>query len=311
MQDNARKITYGAMMIAMFAILLAVSVYIPILGSITLFFTPLPFILYRLRYDRAPAIFVTVTGMFLSILGGVALIPFALLFGILGFVIGDTVRLGKSKLYTFMASGLTILVITILTYAATVLLLGINVIDVMMESLRESQEMTIAFMERLGEIPEDFTEQLDNMMQTTLMAIPSAFIIASFTLGFIIVLLNMAIAKRIGYETPKFQPFRAMKLPHITVWCYLIILLLPLMTTLEEGSTLALTYINASVILRFLFLLQGISFIHHYMFEMKLPRWGTILSTILAILLSPITTILGILDTGVNLRAWIGKNKSN
>ena len=30
--DNARKITYGAMMTALFAILLAVSFYVPILG---------------------------------------------------------------------------------------------------------------------------------------------------------------------------------------------------------------------------------------------------------------------------------------
>lgn len=37
MQDNARKITYGAMMIALFAILLAVSLYVPLLGSIIMF----------------------------------------------------------------------------------------------------------------------------------------------------------------------------------------------------------------------------------------------------------------------------------
>ncbi len=298
-------------MIAMFAILLAISVYVPLLGNITLFFTPLPFILYRLRYDRGPSIFVMLTGVVVSLLGGMALFPFAVLFGVLGFVIGDTIKSGKSKLYTFMAAGLTTLVIAILTYAATVLLLGINVIDELIKGMRESQETTIAFMERFGEVPEDITKQLDGMIQSTLMAIPSAFIIASFSFGFIIVLLNTVIAKRLGYATPRFQPFRAMKLPHVTVWCYLIILLLPLLTTMEEGSTLALTYVNASIILRFLFLLQGISFIHYYMFEMKLPKWGMILSTILAILLSPFTTILGILDTGVNLRAWIGKNKSN
>ena len=59
MQDNARKITYGAMMIALFAILLAVSLYIPLLGSVTMFFIPLPIILYRLRYDRTSSILVT------------------------------------------------------------------------------------------------------------------------------------------------------------------------------------------------------------------------------------------------------------
>lgn len=312
MQDNARKITYGAMMTAMFSILLAVSFYVPLIGSITLLFIPLPILLYRLRYDRAASILVMAVGIMLSMLiGGIALVPFALVFGPLGFVIGETIKTGKSKLYMFMATGLTLLIIIVLGYVATVLFFGINVIDEFMNMLRESQQQVYSFMVRFGELPEGFEKQLEDMISFYETAIPSMLIVSSFTIALLIVILNTTIAKRLGHNTPKFPPFREMKLPVILVWCFLIVLLLPFFTKLEQGTTMYLTYVNATVILRFLFLIQGISLIHFYMNEMKMSKWLTVISTIIAFLLSQVTVLLGVLDSGMNIRGWIGRKKSS
>lgn len=311
MQDNARKVTYGAMMIALFAILLAITVYVPLFGLITTFFIPLPIILYRLRYDRAASILVVITGIFMSLLGGLALFPFAVLFGLLGLVIGDTIQSGKTKLYTFMASGLTILVISMLTYVATIAIMGVNMIEAMTSALQESQEEMFLFMENYGELPKGIKEQVQTSVDLTLAALPSIFIIGSFSIGLIIVLLNMPLVKRFGHTIATFPPLRLMKLPLITVWCYLLILLLPLFTTVEEGTTLYLLFVNATIILRLLFVVQGISLIHHFMHETKKPKWLTVMLTIIAIPLSPITILLGIIDVGMNIRTWIGRNKSS
>ena len=98
MQDNARKITYGAMMIALFAILLAVSLYTPFIGNVTMFFIPLPIILYRLKYDRTSSLLTLATGVVLSLLiGGILLMPLAFVHGILGFVIADAILNGQIK----------------------------------------------------------------------------------------------------------------------------------------------------------------------------------------------------------------------
>ena len=311
MQDNARKITYGAMMIAIFAILLAITVYVPLLGLITIYFIPLPILLYRLRYDRSASILVTVTGIVLSLLGGIALFPFGVLFGLLGLVIGDTIKTEKSKLYTFMASGLTILIITISSYVVTVIFLGVNVVEEMLEVLQDSQEKMVTLIEGFGEVPDNFTSQMQASMDLAVSSIPAAFIIASFGLGLVIVLLNLALANRLGHSTPKFPPLRSMKLPLLTVWVYLLLLLLPLFITIEEGSTFYLIVVNASMILRALFTIQGISLIHYFLYERKLPKWVTVISTILAVFLAPITILLGIIDVGMNIRTWIGRGKSN
>ena len=107
MQDQARRITYGAMMIALFALLLAFTMYVPLLGALTLLFIPLPITLYRLRYDRLSTLLVAACTWLITLLIGELLsIPSAIVLSAVGFVIGDTVRTGKSKLYVFMETGL-------------------------------------------------------------------------------------------------------------------------------------------------------------------------------------------------------------
>lgn len=310
MQDNARKLTYGAMMIAIFIILSAISVYVPVLGTVTMFFVPLPIILYRLRYDRTASIFVVVTGIVISLIGGILLLPVTFTFGLLGLVIGETLQTKKTKLYTFMAAGLTFLITTIILYVLSIVLFGINMIEELTEMIYTSQKQVLAYLESIGEVPDVLVKQLNDTIQQMLMAIPTAFILSTFGFAFIVLLVTLPVVKRLGHEVPKFPPFRLMKLPLLTVWVYMLVILLPIFMRIEPGSTTELSYVNGTFILRVLFLLQGISFIFHIMHEMKSQKWLTILLTVVAIMLSPLTIILGILDTGLNIRAWVGKNKS-
>jgi len=311
MQDNSRKITYGAMMIALFAILLAVSLYAPLIGNITMFFIPLPIILYRLKYNRSSSLLVVATGVILSLMiGGILLVPFALIHGLLGFVVGETVRMGKTKLYIFMASGLTLLITSLVMYVGAVLVFGFNMIEELMKVMESTQEQVTAFMKRAGGLPDNYDEIVSSTFTMYENTIPSIFILSIFMLAFIIVTLNLSVAKRLKFEVPKFPPFREMKLPVITVVLYGVILLISLFVEMKPGTNLFLITNNATVILRTLFLLQGISFIHYYMNEMKLPKVATVVATIFALLLTPITTLIGILDAGVNIRAWIKKDKS-
>ena len=105
MQKNqSNYLTYGSMMIALFAILLAISVYVPFVGFITSFIVPLPIAWYSAKFERKHAIFVTIIAIIISfIIGGFFGLVFGLLVGPLGFIIGDSIRMNKSKLYMLMA----------------------------------------------------------------------------------------------------------------------------------------------------------------------------------------------------------------
>lgn len=311
MQDNAKKITYGAMMIALFAILLAVSLYTPLLGSVTMFFIPLPIILYRLKYDRTSSLLMLATGVMLSLLiGGIILVPFAFVHGILGFIIGEMIMRGKTRLYIFMATGLALLVSGMGVYVASVLFFGFNLIAELMTAMEDTKERMTSIMSKYGGLPDNYDEVVTSTFQMYEYTMPSIFIIGIFVLAFIILTLNLGVSKRLGFEVPKFPPFREMKLPIITLILYGALLLITLFAAVKPGTNLYLTIVNATTVLRFLFLLQGVSLIHYYINEMKLPKVATVVATIFALMFAPITTMLGILDTGVNIRAWLKKDKS-
>ena len=310
MKDDPRKITYGAMMIALFAILLAIVLYIPPVGIVTMYLTPLPIILYGLRYNRSATILVTMVGIVLSLLvGGIALLSFAFVFGLAGLLIAEMIKMGKSKLYIYMGLGLMYMIMGAITYIGAVLLFNFNFIDVVFTTMRETQDQLASFMGTYGSLPPNYEEMSDSLFTYYEHSIPSAFILSCFVLALLTVVPNLFLAKRLGHEVPKFPPFREMRLPLMTVILYGVILVLNLTVAMEPGSNLYLICVNATVILRMLLLLQGISFIHFYLHKMKLPGIVTVVATLFALLLQPITTFLGILDAGVNIRAWIGKDK--
>lgn len=310
MQDNVRKITFGAAMIALFVMILAVSLYVPILWIITLFVIPLPIVLYRLRYDRASSLLMTATGIILSLLvGGIALTPFAFGFGLLGIVMGETVSLGKTKLYTLMATGLTLLMTSTIMYVVAVFAFNFNVIEEFFLAIEEARKQMATVMEPIGGLPDNYNEMVNSQIAFYETAIPSLYIIGVYVLAFIYTTLNLGIASRLGNKVQKFPPFHDMKLPVMTVILYGVLLLMSLFVTTEPGTNFYLITINATLILRFLFLLQGISLVHYFMSKIKSPKVVTVIVTGFALLLSPITTMLGILDTGMNIRAWIGKDK--
>lgn len=310
MKDDPRKITYGAMMIALFAILLAIWLFIPPVGTITMFIIPLPIILYRLRYDRAATIFVIVAGIIVSLLfGGVAILPFAFVFGLAGFMIADMIKKGKSKLYLFMGLGMLYMIIFLITYVGAVLLFNINFMDQIFTMIRETQDQFASFMKTYGTLPASYNEMTEAMFTFYEHTVPAAFILTCFLFAFITLVPNLFLAKRLGHQVPKFAPFRDMKLPVITVLVYGIILLLNLTVAMEPGTDLYLICVNATIILRTLFLLQGISLIYYYLHETKLPSAVNFVATIFALLFHPVTTLLGVLDSGVNIRSWIGKDK--
>ncbi len=312
MQDNARKLTYGAMMIVLFTVLLTGSLFIPLLGSVLLFFIPLPILLYRLRYDRNASLLVAVVAILVSSLfGGLFTIPIAFVFVFLGFVMGETIQAGKSKFYTVMTVGLTILISLVATYVGAVLFFQFNAMEVIMEILKKSQQEMIEYSSDLKFLPQDYEKTIADTFLFYRLTIPALVILGSLLTGYLFVIASFYTAERIGTKVPKFTQFRDMKLPFMTIVIYALVILSSFLIGNDTTSTGYLIYINAMIILRFVFLLQGLSLIYYFLHERKLPGFITVLATVFAVMLNPMTILLGTLDTAIDIRAWIGKDKVN
>ena len=68
--NQTKAITHGAMMIALFLILVAVAFYVPVINFIALIFAPLPLAWYSTTYSRYSAIGVSLLAIATSIFIG-------------------------------------------------------------------------------------------------------------------------------------------------------------------------------------------------------------------------------------------------
>lgn len=309
-QDNAKKITYGAMMLALFLVLLAMTIYVPFIGLFTLWLLPLPFLLYRNRYDRMATIVVAVGAVALSvIITGILSLPFTIVFVAVGVVMGESIVNGKSKLYTFMATAVTIIILTIIFYVSAIFLFGMNMVELLRQEIDVMRDQTIEFLTMFNVNDPKLTESIEANFTFYDVAIPSLFILSTFILAYILILPNFAIAGRLEKNIPKFPSFRNIKLPLITLLVYGVVLLIPLFSKMDPNTGFYVMIVNASIILRFLFFIQGLSLIYFSMHAMKLPTIVPIIATVFALIFSPITVLLGIVDVGINIRALIGEKR--
>ncbi len=303
---QTRKLTNGAMMAAVFTVLLAVSVYVPLLNAVTTLFLALPIAWYSAKYDwKASALFGTVNLILSFLIGGLLALPIALIHVPLGVMIGLSIYYKKSKLFMFMGSGIVLLFSVMLQYVASIWLFGINVIEEMMTAMELSYKQTGALMESFGASGVDYDKFISQIMFSFETLLPALLILSVFTTAWVLLLILLPILKRLGTDVPKFPPFRDMRLPKSVLWYYLIVLLVPLLSDLQPGTMIYMIFINASVVLQFLLFLQGVSFYHFYIQQEGWPNWVKVVVTILAFPLLSFTSIVGLVDLGFDIRGWV------
>ncbi|MFF2754503.1 YybS family protein [Psychrobacillus sp. NPDC058041] len=306
LKNQTSYLTYGAMMIALFSILLAMSVYVPFVGFITSFIVPLPIAWYSAKFERKQAAWVTIIAIVISfIIGGVFGFLFALIVAPLGFIIGASIRSKKTKLYMLMASGIYLLLMTALQYVISISVLNINVLEQLLGAAEISYEQVGNIMSSVGQLPKDYDSLVEQSLLIAKMTMPAYFIGTVFITAFIYLVINLALLKRLKLEVPKFSQFTDFRLPKAVLWYYLIVSIFSLFVSYEVGSFGYLATINALVILRVLLFLQGVSLIHYYFHVLGYPKWLAVVVTILAIPLYTFTIVLGVFDLLFKLRSYL------
>ncbi|GKW46148.1 YybS family protein [Planococcus sp. NCCP-2050] len=304
--QQTRQLTQGAMMAAVFTVLLAISIYVPLLQIVSSLFLALPIAWYSAKYGgKASALFTAVCLVLTFIIGGILSLPLALIHIPLGLVIGLSIYNRKSKLFMFMGSSIVILISLVVQYVASIALLGINVLEEFMTEMKSSFQQTSAIMENFGTLPEDYTENMNQLLLSMEILMPTWLVLGVFMATWVMLLLLLPVLKRLGIEVPAFPPFREMKLPKSVLWYYLIVIVVSVFTEFQPGTMPYMILMNATLMLQFLLFLQGISFYHYYIKQEGWPKWVTVIVTILAIPLQSFTSIVGIVDLGFDIRGWV------
>lgn len=309
--NKTRQLAHGAMMVAIFAVLIAIAYYIPVISYIAVLIAPLPMAWYSANYERSSSILTMVVAVLITFfIGGLLILPVSIIFAVMGACIGDALRNKKSKLYLLISTSLALLVTSVAQYFISLKLLEFDIINDSIKLLRDSYEDMIKTTEKItGETPIS-TEQLDLLFDTMNTVIPAAIALSVVAVAFIIISVNLPLLRRFKVVVPKFEKFKNMQLPKAVLWYYLVVLVITLFIKPETGTTLYVITLNFSLVFWILLALQGLSLMFYLIEDYNLPKYLKGLAVILAIPFYSFLLLLGILDLGFNIRTFIeGKMK--
>lgn len=310
---STQQVTEGAILLAVFTVLLLVTVYVPLLGGLVMFFLALPFIMYTAKYNWKAGLVFLLVAIFLTFITATFMsIPLTLIFGTTGVVIGYCFHKNKSRLSSLIAGTLVFLINVVIVYVISAIFFNINYVNEMVKTVQESLDMSVKMTEALGQTIDQ--KQLDQIQQNlklipTLM--PSLLVISSILVVFLVQLVSVPIMRRMRIHIPKWKPFRELMVPKSMLWYYLITMLASLLIKPSEGTFAFAAILNLLYILQIFIVFQGLSLVFYYCYQKGYSKAVPIVVTIVSFILPIglyIVRILGIIDLGFDIRKNIRKN---
>jgi uncharacterized protein YybS (DUF2232 family) len=312
---NVRKLTEGAILLAAFAVLLLLTIYVPFLGMIVNLFLAVPFMLFAAKNDGKSIIVFLIASLLLSfIVGTIMSLPLTLAYGTTGVVIGYLIQKQKNMGVLFITGSLVFLVNLIMIYVSSIVLFKVDMITQMIEIMRESFNTSADLLKNFGNTQdsEKVLEQFNNGLNLIKTLIPTLFVLSSFFIVFIIQLISFPIIKRFGIKVEKWKSFKEISLPKSLLYYFLLTLLVSMFIKPEEGTYWYMAIINMTYILQFMMILQGYTFIFYFFdkkgFSKAISITIAIVSFLIPIFLY-IVGILGIIDLGFDLRKSFNKKE--
>ncbi|WP_026561615.1 YybS family protein [Bacillus sp. J37] len=308
---KAHVLTEGAVLIALYLVLMLFARYVPVIGTIVLFALPLPFIIFTLRHGIRLTFLLIFAGSILSILfGSIFSVLTAVTFGLSGVIMGYFYK-RKQTLGVLVGGSLAYTFSMIVAYIGAKLFMNIDFIQDSISLLEQSIQQSKKILESFTaeeQINAQFA-QLEEGLELMVHLVPTIFVTIGMISAVITHLLAMPILKRLRFDLAPLKPFRDWKLPQSIVWYYLIVSIL-LMVNQDTETFYFTAIINLYFILQFFVIMQGFSFIFYYSYVKgwsKAVPISILIGSFLIPILLYLIRILGIIDLGFPLRGKLSK----
>ncbi|HDR5652070.1 TPA: YybS family protein [Bacillus anthracis] len=308
---NTKFITEGAALLAIYAMLLLISMYVPILGAVVTFALPLPFILLTIRYKLSSAFVIFTAALFITVIVSQPMnLVKTTMFGLIGIVLGYMYKKQKKPVEILMAGTLAYLIGIMLIYVASIKFFNIDLMKQMQnmfnESMTQSEKIVTAAGMPISKGQKELFVQMNDILQTVF---PSILVMVSVCLSWITVIISGSALRKLKHDVILWPKFKDIQLPKSIVWYYVIFILLSTFIKVEPTSYLHMVFSNLYVIFALLLVLQGLTFIAFLAHSKGFTKGVPIISFIACMfipMLFPLVTILGIIDLGISLRSKIG-----
>ncbi|PEU28536.1 hypothetical protein CN526_09820 [Bacillus wiedmannii] len=311
MMKNTKFITEGAALLAIYAMLLLISMYVPILGTVVTFALPLPFILLTIRYRLSNAFVIFTAALFITVIVSQPMnLVKTTMFGLIGIVLGYMYKKQKKPVEILKAGTLAYLIGIMLIYVASIKFFNIDLMKQMQnmlnESMAQSEKIVTAAGMPISKEQKELFAQFNDVLQTLF---PSLLVMVSVCFSWITIMISGSVLRKLKHDVITWPKFKDIQLPKSIVWYYVIFILLSTFIKVEPTSYLHMVFSNLYVIFALLLVLQGLTFIAFLAHSKGFTKGVPIISFIVCMfipMLFPLVTILGIIDLGISLRSKIG-----
>ncbi|MBG9613319.1 YybS family protein [Bacillus cereus] len=309
---QTKFITEGAALLAIYAILLLISMYVPILGTVVTFTLPLPFILLTIRHKLSNVLVIFVAALFVTIIVSQPMnLVKTIMFGLIGIVLGYMYKTRKKPVEILIAGTLAYLIGFVLIYVASIKFFNIDIMkqmqSVFSESMVQSEKIVSAIGMPISKEQKELLTQMNDILQSLF---PSILVLVSVCFSWITVIISGSVLKKLKHDIIPWPKFKDLQLPKSIVWYYVIFILLATFIKVDPTSYLHMVFSNLYVIFALLLVLQGLTFISFLAYRKGFTKGVPIISFIVCMfipMLFPLVTILGIIDLGISLRSKIGE----
>lgn len=308
---SARKLTEGAICLAIYTIMLLLFLYLPIFGVLFSFALPLPFLYYTAKYNWKDGLLFFVASFILTFIAGnwIAL-PVPFLYGIVGLVLGWNIYNQRDAFISFSTATLAFLFSAVIFYVLSAVFFDMNYLREVQNTFNETFNETISMMKLMGQDTSQLKEQLEAAIDLMTTLLPTILLLSSALIVLVIQFISYPILKRLGIQVKAPKPLRDITLPKSLIWYFLLISVLSLAIDADKGTFLYNVFTNLLYLIDFLFVIQAITFIFSFCYQKRLHKAWAIIATVL-ILLNPLfnhlARLLGIIDLGFDLRKRIQK----
>jgi uncharacterized protein YybS (DUF2232 family) len=288
--NGLNQTTLGALFAAILVVLFLIGRYLPVIGTIAMFFCPVPLVLMHVRFGniKNTALVALVATALVSIMTGSPFSAFFFLIGVglQGIVLAYMIGARKSALSTIFVCALSVMAstVTLLLVAAPLMEMDLSVkkqLEVMSETFKKAGEANVESLKKSGAS----AEQIKNMEQFYSQAAEAVrgmyiytplFLLGSALMSaFINYMAAAVVLRRLNCEVPPLPEFKLWRVHWTVIWVFICGLLLINLTGGGAGErTGAAKYLglighNINGAFLMLFFINGLAVVHFYMVHFK------------------------------------------
>jgi len=311
---QSKKITEGALLLAIFFAILLLSFFVPFIILFAVFLLPIPFVIYTAKYDWKIASILLAIAILLSLLiAPMISLPLTVLVGLAGIMIGFSIYRRSSAYETWARGSIGFIAGLLFIFLFSQFVWQINWSEEIQQLVEESMNVSQEFFAQFGiEEQTETLDMLEDQFKILIDLIPAMISIVAIILAFITQWISYKVMNRFQNWQLHFPPFRSLRFPTPIIWIYFFTIILMLVIQ-DVDSILYVGSYNLFMIIGFFMALQGFSFIfffaHYKNMSHVLPVTSVIVTILFPFIFLYIIRILGIIDIGFKLRERLSERK--